>query len=165
MNTRSLPQSSLSTRRIWLQLSDIGSIPLPLATLTAYSPPWASSVSRPKNTEGMSARDVSHPVGIHSWPLTTSSKPGFLSRFRGAALADAAAAAHGAADSAPEEKAEERETRDDHEKSPEIRSRGCTRVEEPLSIRSTSAGGQALSRWGAPARRVFAPSGPRCVNR
>src|SRR5574341_821144 len=96
-NTRSLPHilrptEVESTSSAWLQLCPIGNSTLRFARLIEYEPPWASSVSRPKNTVGSPETDVSQFAGIHSWSASAPSKPGLRSRFFETKRASAAVA-------------------------------------------------------------------------
>ena len=89
--TAVLPQVSGPTSSDWFQLCPITYSVLVLATFTLYLPPWTSNESRPKNTVSSPASDVSHPAGIQSAPGRRFSKPGFASRFFGAAAGAASA--------------------------------------------------------------------------
>src|SRR5262245_16283760 len=54
------------------------------ATLIAQRPVWTRNESRPKNTVGRPAVDVSQAVGIHAWPPGERSKSPFWSSGRAA---------------------------------------------------------------------------------
>src|SRR5258706_10368062 len=91
-NTASLPHQLRSISRPWFQLCAMKNSVLRLATLTAYRPPWTRKVSRPKSTDISPAAAVSQAAGIHGWPGSGCSKPGFSSRL-GEGLGAAAAGA------------------------------------------------------------------------
>src|SRR5882672_10872996 len=90
LNTAVLPQLSGPTSIVWLQLWANGNAPLMLAMFTAHLPPWTRNESRPKNTVGRSAIEVSQPVGIHGCWGSPRSKPGFWSSERPSGFAASA---------------------------------------------------------------------------